>query len=491
MKKIISLILAFTLVFCSFIPAYSASETETAVLRDTAEYDGYPFLLVRGMDMNLLTYKLGTDEEEPAFKGVKAGELIGALLKSIAKGIIHWDLDVFTMGVIEYVDDILGRVACNPDGTSKYDVSVKEYPLAMSNYPEYFENLPEDNESEILKTATEVFGAENVYYYAYDWRLDPFMHADRINEYVQRALSETGKDKINIVCASMGGIMTESYLYKYGHESVNRVVFLSSTFCGTYVTTDLFQGKARIDTDALYNFLMLRLGGDNFLLGALYKALYKTGAVAGIAKLGNKFIGREIDLVYDEFLRDSFGTMPSLWALCLPDGYDADIEYMFSGREDKYAELIRLSGQYQEMAAARNDFLQEDDDFFFEVIASYGNANIPVYERGGENGDGTLESGPMLGFATIAKTNETLGDGYTANNPDRLSPDNVVDLSDALYPEVTWAIYGSPHVACNYGTDYSDFVFWIVSCDGRVTVDTNPDYPQFMRSSSQMELTKY
>ena len=67
MKKIISLILALTLVFCSFIPAYSASETETAVLRDTAEYDGYPFLLVRGMDMNLLTYKLGTEEEEPAF----------------------------------------------------------------------------------------------------------------------------------------------------------------------------------------------------------------------------------------------------------------------------------------------------------------------------------------------------------------------------------------------------------------------------------------
>ena len=491
MKRFISIVLTFALLFGIIaMPASAISAKAPANTVDAAEtdYNGYPFILVRGMEISLLVHKLGTAEEEPAFRGINAGELIFKLLKAIANGIVHWNIDYFVDDVIDYVDKILGLLACNKDGTSKYDVSVQEYPLALSNYPEFVNSLTDDNEWGILKTACEKYGSKNVYYYMYDWRLDPFMHADKINDMVKRALEDSGKDKVNIVCASMGGIMTESYLYKYGTQDVNRVIFLSSTFCGTYVTTDLFAGKAVIEPDALYNFVYQKLGGSNAVIGLLYRGLEKIGSFERIANLGNKLIAKIKDKVYDEFLSPVFGTMPSLWALCLPDGYDEDIEFMFGGKEDEYADLIALTEEYQKMAAARNEFLQEDEDFFIDIIASYGTANIPVYLRGGENGDGTLESSPMLGFAKVARTGQTLGDGYKGQ---RVSPDNVCDLSDVLYPENTWAISGSPHVACHYGTDYSDFVFWILSCEGRVTVDTNPKYPQFMKSSDKMELELY
>ena len=491
MKRIISVFLAITLLFgMTAMPAYAVAGAQPAAVSTASgeEYDGYPFILVRGMEISLLTYKFGTDEERFAFPGINAGELIVTLLKAIADGIVHWNIDYFTEDVLVYVDKLLGLLACNKDGTSKYDVSVQEYPLALSNYPDFVKELPDDNEWGILKTACEKYGSENVYYFMYDWRLDPFTRADKINEMVKRALRDSGKDKVNIVCASMGGIMTESYLYKYGHEDVNRVIFLSSTFCGTYVTTDLFAGKAVIEPDALYNFVYQKLGGSNAALGLLYKGLDKIGSFERIANLGNKLIERIKDKVYNDFLSPVFGTMPSLWALCLPDGYDEDIEFMFSGREDEYAELIALSEEYQKMAAARNDFLQEDDGFFFEVVASYGTANIPIYLRGGENGDGTLESGPMLGFAKVARIGQTLGEVYKG---ERVSPDGICDLSDVLYPETTWAISGSPHVACSYGTDYSEFVFWILSNEGRVTVDSSPVYPQFMKSSENMELELY
>lgn len=488
MKRIISLILALMLLTGAVALPTSASASIQPAAAAKEEYDGYPFILVRGMEISLLTYKLGTEEERLAFPGINAGELIFTLLKAIAVGIVHWDIDYFTEDVLVYVDKLLGLLACNKDGTSKYDVSVREYPLALSNYPDFVNGLTDDNEWGILKAACEKYGSKNVYYYMYDWRLDPFMHADKINEMVKHALRDSGKDKVNIVCASMGGIMTESYLYKYGHEDVNRVIFLSSTFCGTYVTTDLFAGKAVIEPDALYNFVYQKLGGSNVVLGLLYKGMNKIGSFERIANLGNKLIEKLKDKVYDDFLSPVFGTMPSLWALCLPDGYKEDIEFMFGGKEDEYAELIALSEEYQKMAAARSEFLQEDDDFFFEVVASYGTANIPIYLRGGENGDGTLESGPMLGFAKVARIGQTLGDGYEGN---RISPDGICDLSNALYPETTWAISGSPHVACHYGTDYSEFVFWILSNEGRVTVDSNPKYPQFMKSSENMELELY
>ncbi|MBR6004716.1 MAG: hypothetical protein IK063_00645, partial [Clostridia bacterium] len=272
MKKIISLFLILTLLFGIIALPASASSVAQPVAEASAEteYDGYPFILVRGMEISLLKYKLGTDEERFAFPGINAGELIFTLLKAIADGIVHWNIDYFTEDVLVYVDKLLGLLACNKDGTSKYDVSVQEYPLALSNYPDFVKELPDDNEWGILKAACEKYGSKNVYYFMYDWRLDPFTRADKINEMVKRALKDSGKDKVNIVCASMGGIMTESYLYKYGHEDVNRVIFLSSTFCGTYVTTDLFAGKAVIEPDALYIFVYQKLGGSNAALGLLY-----------------------------------------------------------------------------------------------------------------------------------------------------------------------------------------------------------------------------
>ncbi|MBR6004709.1 MAG: hypothetical protein IK063_00610, partial [Clostridia bacterium] len=176
MKRIISVFLAITLLFgMTAMPAYAVAGAQPAAVSTASgeEYDGYPFILVRGMEISLLTYKFGTDEERFAFPGITAGELIVTLLKAIADGIVHWNIDYFTEDVLVYVDKLLGLLACNKDGTSKYDVSVQEYPLALSNYPDFVKELPDDNEWGILKTACEKYGSKNVYYFMYDWRLDP------------------------------------------------------------------------------------------------------------------------------------------------------------------------------------------------------------------------------------------------------------------------------------------------------------------------------
>ena len=41
---------------------------------------------------------------------------------------------------------------------------------------------------------------------------------------IERALLDHGCD-MNIICCSMGGVMTVGYLYKYGYDKVNKIVF--------------------------------------------------------------------------------------------------------------------------------------------------------------------------------------------------------------------------------------------------------------------------
>lgn len=502
MKRFISIVLALVLAFSGAITAFAAAKAQAPqesaapevpeAPEAVADYDGYPFLLVRGMSFDGLYYKLGTDEERRCFSGVDAKELIGVIFKFIGVSLINWDLNKGVDVVIEYVNRIMGLIACGKNGESKYDVSVEEYPLSLDNYPELWD-AGDGNEMGILKTAVESYGAKNTYYFNYDWRLDPYVNAAKINTMVNQALADTGKDKINLVCASMGGVETISYMYKYGCEKLNKVVFISSTICGAYVATDLLQGKAVVDDTALYNFLVQAAGADNRALGVLLKGLKAVGAFKGVSKLADVIFPKIIDKVYDDFLRDTFATMPVLWSLVEPDSYDACIKFMFEGVEGEYAEIIRLCGEYRTMALQREAMLDSavQSGMKICIVANYNSANIPIYERSGENGDGTLETALMLGGARVAPLGKTLGDDYISENPAYVSPDRVIDMAPALYPDYTWAVKSAPHVATSYGTDYSDFIFWLVDCDGQPTVNTNPSYPQYMLSSKAQELKPF
>ena len=479
-KRIISVILALVMVLGCAAPAFAAEKKSGKY-----DYNGYPFVLVRGMDFNGLYYKRGTDEEQNCFKGVDAGSVIKVLFRTIGSGIIHWSWDSAVDELNAYLNDIMGLMACDEKGNSKYDVSVKDYPTSLADYPEAWD-MGDGDEMGILKAAVEKYGPENVFYYNYDWRLDPFLHADRLNKLINQAIKETGKKKVNLVCCSMGGIETVSYMYKYGSSKLNRVVFQSSTFCGTHVTTDVLRGMISINPYNLYMFASQKLGAGNRPLQILFEILYRTKVFDALSGLANKLIPKIKDRVYEGFLTGTFGTIPAVWALVLPEGYEAAIDYMFGGKEDEYADFIALTEKYQKMAKARDKMLKkaEANGTSICVCAGYNTACVPVYEGGGCNGDSVLEADRMFGGANVAVLGQTLGDDYKAKDPARLSPDRVVDLSGVIFPESTWALNGAPHVGASYGTESSDFLFWLVEYKGKVTVRSNERYPQFMNSST-------
>ncbi len=479
-SKFICLFMSCLLVFSSLSMTIASAQTVECE---------YPFVLVRGMDFDGLYLDLGTDNESNCLKSFTFFGVLGTVLKACTGYIKTQSLDGFTAHIVDYVDYILGSMACDEDGNSKYNVSVYEYPLSVDNYPDLIASLEYSFKGEqgILREAIEEYGAENVYYMNYDWRLDPMDNADVLNNLIEQAKSDHNAEKVNLVCCSMGGIITDAYIYEYGAGSLNKCVFDSSVFCGTDVVTDLFQGKVEITGITLGNYFTSDISCD-----CISSLLIESGIFDWTANFAMKFVDAEKDYVYKNLLIDVFGTMPALWALVQCDDYEACLDYMFPTQADreKYSGVIERADKLQEMMSGMDELLLslQEQGVAVAVVASYGTPLIPVYASAATCGDSFLETHLMLGRAVTANENDQLPSDYIAADADRLSPDRCVDLSTVLFPEYTWAISGSPHVAASYGTDFSEFLFWIVNYDGQPTVDSNPDYPQFMKSGDDEHL---
>ena len=192
MKRVFSVILAITLFFSMCIPAFAVEE------KSESNYNGLPVIIVRGIDFAGLTYPDGTKALQ-----VDGGAIVSALMSSMFLGNAKLTDSIFTIA-----HDILSPLACDNQGNSVENVSMVQYHGSMANHPELVERLIDNGEEGIVKTAVEKYGAENTYFFTYDWRKQPKDIAAELNSFVEDAKRTTGKEKVNIICASMGGMVT-------------------------------------------------------------------------------------------------------------------------------------------------------------------------------------------------------------------------------------------------------------------------------------------
>ena len=68
-----------------------------------------------------------------------------------------------------------------------------------------------------------------VYFFSYDWRQSNTDSAEKLHNCIQTVLDDTGADKVDLVCHSMGGLVASKYYTQYGKEQkVNYIIT-----CGT------------------------------------------------------------------------------------------------------------------------------------------------------------------------------------------------------------------------------------------------------------------
>lgn len=476
MKKIISLLLAAVLIFSTCTSAFAA-ETETAALTDND-----PVILVRGMDFTNLMLDPDTENQRKA-NDFDSSEIFSAAIGTLFKWLVQNDKDGAVDTLMDTAYSLLKYNSMAETGDPAYNTGMIKYPLSIDNYPELLGET--NNEMGMLKRFAETFGGKYVYYINYDWRADPMLVADEINEAVELAKKNTGHDKVNIVCASMGGIMTVAYLTKYGYDSIGRCLFLSSTFCGSEIVGDVLNGRIEITSVRLYNYLM-SLCNDNFSTKFLLQLLYKIGVFNWATNITDYILEYKKSDLYDRVLKPIFVYSPCIWGLISDnDDYESAITYMFGSRENVNQTFLNRIDLLRDMMNNRTALLNEmvDNGIQISVVSNYGSPLIPVYKSADFSGDRTLEAYNTSGFATVARYGETLGDNYVAKDPSLLSPDNCVDLSTAILPEYTYMIKNAPHVAGSYGTDYSDFIVYLLTNTGDFKAGSNPKYPRFMVSN--------
>lgn len=487
-KRLLSLILTFALLSMSlFIPPYfKAQALNEADFSDLLEGDR-PLIIVRGVDLGAYYTNFGSENQAPALGELSAEKLVPAIIRGVSKSVIFGNFDYFIDETFIVVEDFLGNLAFDKSGAPVYDLGYKTYPLSVNNYyEELVVNGGHGAEEGIVKGAAEHFGAENVYYFTYDWREDPLKISDELALMIDRALADHECEKINLICASMGGLEAVAYFSKYGHEKVDKCIFLSAAFYGLYMVSDLFCGRVEIKAENLYNFLLDKIG-ENIPLNILIKSLRSLGTFKLLEFVAQKIIERYKLSLFDDLLTDMLATMPVWWALVLPEDFEEAKEFLFAGRENEYAGILEIAESLQAMMKNRDETLKkaEDGGVSFAVISAYNTAAMPIYSRSDSNSDGGLETALMSGGGNLAPFGKSLL-GFLQG--EYISPDGVVDASACLFPDTTWFIKNGDHVGCSYGSQEAEFLFALIDYKGSPTVYSFEKYPRFLIKDSRANL---
>lgn len=472
MKKLLAILLTVMLAFTMAIPAFAAEEK--------AEYDGNPVVIVRGISFTNLRYEDGSSPFE-----VNAGEIFGILLQSLVTRFALRNEDALYEAFAEIVNGIFEPISYDKDGEPVNDLVSTQYTksIAESKYG-YFD----DAEGGLVKEAVKRYGAENVYLFSYDWRKSSEQLADELNTLIETAKTDSGKEKVNIICASMGCMITTSYFYYHGYESVDRAVYVAGAHNGTYSVGDSFSGNLNVNTEMVRNTIDSMIEG-NFLTDIIFEVFDRLGAFDYLTGYLNNWLNTYFERANDEVFRDSLGTIPGLWALCPADSFDKAYNTVFGGCEEEYAGAcapIIETGEY----------LRNKDAVLFEAynngvklsfIAGYNTPGIPILENGVLNSDSTIETVLASNGATVANYGEVLSEAEI-NDRAYLSPDRVIDASTALFKDCTWFIKNAEHVATDYGTECNAFVFMLLEYEGQPDIYTFEEYPQFLVTDASWNL---
>ncbi|MBP9988660.1 MAG: hypothetical protein KBT46_04100 [Ruminococcus sp.] len=472
MKKItktaISIVLCLLLSLSVMLPCF-AKEEKTA------------FIVVSGMN----TVPLYCSDERVF--GPEASVITSAVMKSlpsVMQFLVERDYDKLANGLLPAVRSMFEKLSCNPDGTSKYDISCEKFFGRAADFASTFEN-EETDEFALVRSGMEAFGAENTYFYNYDWRLSPLDDAEELHDYIEMVKSKDNYDRIVLAAYSMGGTVVCSYLYKYGSSDIDTLALCSTAFQGTTSVGTLFTGEFCFSMSGLMR-RFAELARDNFwenFLNTFNKVLNASGINESIENIANDMSYKMLDKIYSEVITPVFGYLPGLWALCDSERFETAKENILDTTAN--AELIKMIDEYKYNVQDKAFELLKDaeKDTNVYVIAQYNRQGLPVSKAAAtSNNDNLIDTEFESGGAVCSLLGQTLPDGYVQAvdcGHNHISYDKNIDASTCMFPEQTWFIRDMMHVDYPYG-EAADFIIWLMQSENQLTIHSNARYPQFM-----------
>lgn len=462
MKKALSLFLVFVLSVCLFTPAF-------------AEFDGKcdcgfsPIIYVGPLGCASIVRDAGQSSEQTLWK-IDTGFLVSNLAKILpdtGKALVKKDTALLGDKLIEFIWDTFGDLALDGDGKSKENVTTPDL------------NVPEGSRH----------GIDSDYYFNYDFRLDPFTHAERLHEFIAEVKELTGHDSVKLKCSSMGGVVLSAYLEKYGCDGIDVIICRCCPLWGTAVAGELFNGKLELNAEALRRYgedaipFMETGFADDFVEGTLYavlQALKYSGILDKIISLGNGVLEDIGDRLFDEALIPIFGTFLGIWAFVPEEYYNGALEFMKVPTDgDLYRQIASYRTAQKNISA--NLTKARKNGVNVCITCGYNVQRTPLVSLWKSTSDGTVDTKYASLGATCCNTKETLSEEYLSSleNTAYLSPDKMIDASTCELKDCTWFFRDWLH--CNGNPAIDEFYNLVMTSEEPVNINSFEDYPQFMK----------
>ena len=457
MKKLISLVLTLVMLFAVMAPAASVS----------AANERTPIVYIRGNGDGLF-YPDGT-LCVAQFEDLSLGEGSGIDKDTIVETAVN----IIKPFILE------GMLFDNWDnyGKALYD---EFSPLFKDAGLDYNGN-PMNNTGVLPQTAADsVAMSKSVYNYnvnisyqfAYDWRLSPYDHVDRLHEYVLQVLETTKQDQVSMYCRCMGGSLLSAYLERYGHLGlVKNVIFCDALSNEATVISKIFSGQIDFDATMIERYagqvdFLGKVGdGVGFEFGDfLYEIVFKSmsffnqigatdGVLGGVEELYEKLYKA---LIPSLLHATGMATQVNYWTEINEKDMDAALNLVFGEKgselRTKYAGLIDKIQYYREHISKDLDGFYEDLDskgIHYGFVAKYGFLNMPIIKDSDLQSDALASLKHAAYGATTAPIGKTLSESYiagvTAENLRYISPDKQADLSTCVQPDRTWIMKNAHH----------------------------------------------
>ncbi len=462
MRKLISVILALTFVFTLFVPAFAAEENKEC------DCGFNPVIYVAALGSATIYENPGTENEKALFRPETAPlveEALGVILPVIP-ALLAGDYDTFGDALIGFVNSAFGALALDGNGNSQENVYAPE-------------EFPTDGKH----------GIEHSYYFGYDFRLDPYEHADRLNEWIEEIKALTGHDKVQLKASSMGGVVTMAYLERYGTEDIETIIFQNCPIKGTAVAGELFCRKFEINKDALVNYALDAIPSleQDFLQGFLYglaTALDDMGVWSVLLSLIDPIVENLIDRVYDEALIPIFGSLPGIWSF-VPEEYYEEAKTIMVNEKTQAGLIEKIDAYHYNVQVNAEEILNEaNKDVKIYIVAGYDIQRTPLVSAYMNTSDGTVDTKYASVGAVTADIRGTLPEGYTQavnDGHNHIAPDFTIDASTCALPEQTWFVKDMLH--CTTHDGHGKLYELMLTSEEQFYVDTYEEYPQFMQNN--------
>lgn len=462
MKKLLSVLLTICLLLGVAGPAAIAAD-------DKCDCGVNPIIYVAALGSASVYADYGTENERVLFRPdttALISEAVSALAPAVgdlAKG----DYDAFGDALIDFVYTAFGDLELDGNGDSKENV-----------YAVY--NVPEDGKH----------GLDESFYFNYDFRLDPYEHADRLNDCIEQIKELTGHDQVQLRASSMGGVVTMAYLERYGTDDIETIIFQCCPIQGTAVAGDLFNGNLVIDKNALINYALdaipnMEMDFIQGILVVLVNALNELGVWDMAITMVDKIIPLFKDKIFDDALIPIFGSMPGIWSFVPDEYYEGAKEFMIVDDEAQAGLVAKIDAYHYNVQNNATEILQEAyKTVKIYNVVGYNVQRTPLVPTFMNTSDGTVDTKYASVGAICADYRSSLGDGYVQAIDDghnHISGDNEIDASTCALPESTWFVKDMLHSTTHDG--HGEMYKWMFTSEEQQTVYSNPDYPQFMQNN--------